>query len=701
MSQIRYSQTGRFIDLIKENTECEANINRSSITINPNGKYINLSFEEFYNIGCNSAKYFYSQLSDIKLSNGRNVGLLSYSDSNYLFNIIGLMNVNAIPLLISPRNSIEAIIHLLKESNSHALIYQEYFNDVVDKIKTEIPNIKFIRRWSAEYPSSLAAEKYNVLLPLKSQTEELDATGYILHSSGSTSYPKLIPKSNKILHHNGNRLSLPENRSGLKDLVFYPLFHAAGHQEIFVPNIYYGKYTILPPDINPGSHYSTRMILSYIKELTPESLSLLPLIIKEIVEYCENAPHSEGWGILKSVKTIYHGGATLPELMSKALVEHQIVPHTTLGSTECGKYLKAYIDESQPDYTLLTPLNGVCYKLNSWGDDLVELVFLNSDPCLSLEKGLDEEGNFPTNDLYKIVGENPIQLKYVSRCDDTIVHVNGEKSNPIPMEEIINRCAFVDFSAVLGSGQQFNILLIQLKAEEVLKTPLSDVFASIMASVKLANESAPAHSRIYEEMIYYIPMKSEKNLPITMKGNLQRARCAKIFEKEVKSIVDKLDSGYNSDKSNESDEINSTGENLPSIVKSCLTSIIEKEIDTRQSFFNNGMDSLSGMRFRNLLKSKISGLELKVTDIYDNDTVEKLAEFIEFSKQGKKPNNKSLEDYQKEVDDYIARYANLGLEKTSTKQLPTEDFHIAITGANGSLGSFMIKNLVEQSNVSK
>jgi hypothetical protein len=67
------------------------------------------------------------------------------------------------------------------------------------------------------------------------------------------------------------------------------------------------------------------------------------------------------------------------------------------------------------------------------------------------------------------------------------------------------------------------------------------------AYVKLANESAPAHSHIYEEMIYYLAINSERKLPITAKGNLQRNKCAKMFDEEVRQLVAMMECGHLSD----------------------------------------------------------------------------------------------------------------------------------------------------------
>jgi thioester reductase-like protein len=698
----QYSSTGRLVDLVKDNTLSGQNFNYPAVSINPNGKYIDISYKHFYNLTCHAANYFYEKSKSLSFSNGRNVGFLSYSDSHYIWNMLGLMSTNVSPVLLSPRNSIEATISLLKESKSRALIYQGHLEDLAKKIQKEIPDLVLIPKWIARFPECLTPKEYKLLIPLESQGKELEKVSFTLHSSGSTSFPKLVPQLNRILHNKGYRASLNKGPLNRKEIIFLPLFHAGGAISTLVTNLYRKKSMILTPDLAPGSHLSPKMILDLIQELKPKLLQTLPLIVKEIIEYCEHVDRSQGWDILKTLEILRYGGAQLPKPMIQALFDNEITPLSMFGTTETGIVLSCVPDKNSEYLIPLTPVKGLKYTLNDHGNDIVELVILKDDPCLSYVKDRDQYGNYPTKDLFQVISRKPLLLSYVSRADDTIIHVNGEKTNPIPMEDKINRCPFIERCAILGTGQQMNTLLIQLDIDMFMSSPLPKAISAIKSFVKSANESAPSHSRIYEEMIYYLPMNSEKKLPVTMKGNLQRSKCTEMFEKEIKESVEKMESGYVSDEAREFHISSSANRNsITYIVKTCLRSIIDKSFDNNDSFFNNGMDSLSGMRFRNLLKSKISRLELKVTDIYDNDTAEKLVEFIEFSKRGKKYNAKSLEDYQKDVDDYIAKYSNLGLERTFTKQSPIEDFHIAITGANGSLGSFMIKSLVEQPKVSK
>lgn len=48
---------------------------------------------------------------------------------------------------------------------------------------------------------------------------------------------------------------------------------------------------------------------------------------------------------------------------------------------------------------------------------------------------------------------------YLGRKDDLFVHVTGEKSNPIAMETIMDKCVYVKKSAAVGHNRPYNIMV--------------------------------------------------------------------------------------------------------------------------------------------------------------------------------------------------------------------------------------------------
>lgn len=66
-------------------------------------------------------------------------------------------------------------------------------------------------------------------------------------------------------------------------------------------------------------------------------------------------------------------------------------------------------------------------------------------------------GEFHTRDLFSKVKEG--FYMYLGRKDDLLVHITGEKSNPVEMESMIDKCKYVKKSAVIGHNRAYNIIV--------------------------------------------------------------------------------------------------------------------------------------------------------------------------------------------------------------------------------------------------
>jgi acyl-CoA synthetase (AMP-forming)/AMP-acid ligase II len=215
--------------------------------------------------------------------------------------MLGLMATNVLPVLLSPRNSTEAIIHLINESGSRALVYQDRFSDLLIEIKKQIPELILIPKWIAKFPEYLSPLKYQYLIPLESKEKELDNISYILHSSGSTSFPKLAAQTNRVCHNSGYRFKLENTPLDRKELIFFPLFHASGILTTLIMCIYQMKSMIICPDLTPGCLFSPKMIIDAVKNLNPKLIMILPLMAIEIIEYCDKVDKNLGWNILRNL----------------------------------------------------------------------------------------------------------------------------------------------------------------------------------------------------------------------------------------------------------------------------------------------------------------------------------------------------------------------------------------------------------------
>ncbi len=146
------------------------------------------------------------------------------------------------------------------------------------------------------------------------------------------------------------------------------------------------------------------------------------------------------------------------------------------------------------------------------------MVILPNDPFLQPGVGNQPDGSYVT---YDIIIEDPPgsgEYRIDGRQDDTLVHINGEKTNPLPMESTICQFSIVQRAMVFGHERICTGVLIQLNKEEADNYSIDEILEKVWKAIEAANESAPSHSRILRQMMKCLPMN--KTLPTTDKGNV-------------------------------------------------------------------------------------------------------------------------------------------------------------------------------------
>ncbi|KAE9394514.1 amp-CoA ligase, partial [Gymnopus androsaceus JB14] len=135
------------------------------------------------------------------------VGIIALVDTIvYASAIVGLMEAGLIPFPISPRNTPEAVINLMKKTGAHRILgtrstLQELFQNIKSELASETPGEPSYDLTFEEIPGlnelfpKLGAETDKdpfEMYPPASANPALDVIAGILHSSGSTGLPKPI-----------------------------------------------------------------------------------------------------------------------------------------------------------------------------------------------------------------------------------------------------------------------------------------------------------------------------------------------------------------------------------------------------------------------------------------------------------------------------------------------------------------------------
>lgn len=139
------------------------------------------------------------------------------------------LNSTLQPFPISNRNSPAAIDHLLKVTHCKHLIYTSTNEQLRNLAENASKNASEVQLTSMPELSALYNESEPPkIAALSARRKDLNAPALIIHSSGSTSYPKAIVQSNKNVMHWG-RVPLYGGSDVCEKVIFsgcLPTFHA-------------------------------------------------------------------------------------------------------------------------------------------------------------------------------------------------------------------------------------------------------------------------------------------------------------------------------------------------------------------------------------------------------------------------------------------------------------------------------------------
>ncbi|CAG8590553.1 1859_t:CDS:1, partial [Scutellospora calospora] len=309
----------------------------------------------------------------------------------------------------------------------------------------------------------------------------------------------------------------------------------------------------------------------------------------------------------------------------------------------------------------------------------------------------------------------------LGRVDDVFVHTTGEKTNPIQIENTIRLNKFVKQVAVVGHNKPLNCLLIELDFEIFKKAPLLSIMKSILDSIHQANNDCPSHSRIFDEMVYVLPIEG-KILTRTMKNNIQRKKLEIEFKEEIEKLYNDFENikFVPNEESISNDQLNEdfVKDTVLNSLKTCIGVSLSQITEYEASFFALGLDSLSATKLRAILQKQISVINLPNNVIFEYNTVQSLTNYLmrELSKISIPRNKNITDDYkeklkvlQNEVNLYIQKYSKIEdfpsvrriNEILNGKNKIINGETILITGVTGSLGSFILRDLLKNPNVLK
>ncbi|KIY70430.1 NRPS-like enzyme, partial [Cylindrobasidium torrendii FP15055 ss-10] len=478
------------------------------------------------------------------------VAILAATDSiTYVTTTAGIMGSGNIPFPISQRNSPAAVAHLLRETKATALYVSR------DPGMQELAHLA-LKELEAEMTVTLLVmptfdELYRPLReapPLDVPQYDLDTTGLIMHSSGTTRFPSPIRLSQRYLLFLGSSHEYGEvDLCGLV-MSFHasPMFHLLGLY-CLMGSVTTGYIVSLfaPCEGPPAPSTPTRVLEAALATRTDFLISV-PLFIEE---YSKSAKDIEA---IKNFKALIYAGAPIAKHVGDELSAQGIKLFYYYGSTECWvvtmnlpKSVAVEGWEWMPFSSHITK-----YLIPFEGIENVYRLIIGFEPGAFykpavLNSEIEGKPVYDTKDLIVLHPTNSNLFRVYGRFDEQIMHSSGVKTNPIPIEAILCKDERIRGAIMFGRGKfQPGVLVIPSPGYEIDPDDvqaLKDFRTSIWDTVELANMNAPQHSRIFKEMI--IVEKPSKPIEFTAKGAPRRPTTIVEYTPEIEALyaaVDKL-----------------------------------------------------------------------------------------------------------------------------------------------------------------
>ncbi|TFK21446.1 acetyl-CoA synthetase-like protein [Coprinopsis marcescibilis] len=648
------------------------------------------------------------------LTNPPIVAILAASDSiTYTTTTISIFRAGCIAFPLSPRNSPAAVAHLIKILNvRHVLIGHE---PSMQSLASEA--LKLLS--GSSQPETSSMPQFGDLFgqpkvdpqDVVYEKRGIDETVIYLHSSGSTSYPKPIPVTNLRFYELS--LIFYFGEMDVTDLVFsmhtIPMFHALG---IFTT-------TCLP---------TTGMTVSVFRPQFPAQIPTVQahyasavatetdiiVSVPSIIDGWAANPEYVKW--LASRTALTYGGGSLSDGVGDYLVSQGIHLVNLYGSSECG-CMSMNMPTRKPaeDWSYVTFGRNMTTEFVPYDKGIYELVIVSQPFCRPLVTNTTIRGvdAYATADLMVPHPTKPGLWRIYGRCDDQIVHNTGEKTNPVPLEALLNQDAHILAALVFGHNQfQAGILVAPrpyYAIDPTDESKLAEFRNKIWPTVQKVNAFAPQHSRIFKEMI--IVMSPSKPFTYTGKGTPRRQAVLTEYEGEIRQLYDSVNTLA---KGTVPFPATWTPDSTLDFVRGVVNSILVAPAADEVDLFQAGCDSLQATQIRNILLRalrdafKVDTRTLDQNFVYTSPTISSLADFF----VGHSINTTDSEvaitnstttregSMQQMVEHYAQSLPSIKLGSARSIERPSSRV-VLVTGTTGALGSYILAALLRDPSVSK
>ncbi|KAJ7655842.1 hypothetical protein DFH06DRAFT_992336 [Mycena polygramma] len=642
------------------------------------------------------------------------VSVLASSDTIPYFTVLmSCLRANYVAFPISPRNSPAAIAHLISKAEvkhlliGHEVAMADLANSAIQILKEEypvaaVPDVSLVPLFDELFlPAS-----NNAVSPEDLPYENMgsDAIACIMHSSGSTAFPKPIYWSN---HRTIETALIPWfGERDLTDTVLslhsMPMYHGMGILQMFWSAACGSVLSAFEP-ASPPTIPTPENLFHAAKATNTDVVFCVP----SFIEAWSREPEYVKW--LATRGGVLYGGGPLNKHAGDYMTSQGVSIFVLYGSSEGGIMSPILPSEVGYDWDYFKFPGLVTPEMIPHGNDTFELVMVTNEFCrpavLNMQiRGIDA---YATSDLLLPHPTKPGYWKIYGRTDDQIIHNTGEKTNPGPLENILNQDPHVLSAVMFGRGRfQAGVVVdpkedFKIDPSDLVK--LAEFRNLIWPTVQKMNLFSPQHSRIFKEMILVSnPMKP---FTYTAKNTARRQAIIDDYEDEIAELYNTVEQTTQAGHLRlESWDPLSTLD----FVRDVVFNVMPNKVHDDEDLFQHGCDSLQATWIRNsLLHALRDSAQLDTRHnthnfVYDHPTISRLADYIFGMASGTVSEEASVMSKTSAMHEMVARYTqNFPTHQGEQKFPPATEKVVLITGTTGELGCYLLSQLLADDNVAQ
>ncbi|KAF2877640.1 hypothetical protein BDV95DRAFT_625448 [Massariosphaeria phaeospora] len=585
------------------------------------------------------------------------------NDIRYTALLLGAVKAGYVAFFTSPRNSIGAHEALFKQLKCRIMLTPDPTPPIVESIlkahsmrHLQVPSVAdLLDKTHPHYEYDKTFEKAR-MEPLA-----------VIHTSGSTGLPKPLIWTHETITRASNQGALkppPGSQTlqgrfhGKRILNTFPPFHAAG-LAIYLSN---------------GVPFGT------------VSIALLSGAI----------PTAEG----THLEYVLYAGGDLPQVVGD-VISAKLPIYSQYGASGVGfpcQLLRPGTSATNWHYVQFHPDLGLAFE--EIAPKMFEMVvrrdarYEENQLPFSMGPSLQKLQDYRSRDLFEKHPTVSNCWAWRGRADDIIVFLNGEKTNPISMEQHIVARAKTVSAALVVDMQRFQAALLIEPAANLGELDPDAFIEQIWPVIEEANKTTPAHARIEKPMI--LLTTPNKSMIRSGKGTIQRQGTISQYATEIDDLYVKADitvSGV-ARASIDTENADQVSQFIQHTISKVSPGLLQ---EGTENFFALGMDSLMAMRLIRLLRHGLGQPDLNVSVIYNNPSVQQLTQYA----TGGQANSLAAPEQQPEMESLLAGYERVVETipvhhhdvSDPVKQHPFGDV-VLLTGSTGSLGTHLLQALL-------